>query len=245
MRCVYMEEQIKKYEQKWGFGMAPLKRKTEYENRKAAVTMLNFLEKKPLEEKELDDISRFKGMVNRCVRQDQWDWFTVYTLFKEPDPILLKYFDRPITDVRKGFKESDQQKIELSRQKLVSLGAIDLCLFYLGKKEPDYANEEYGYLYILSRREEPEVLKIGMTTRDVEKRTKEINSSTGVLYPYSVRRIFRVNDAKLAEKEIFVLLDEYRIRKDREFFNMDFYIAQGFIKKYLIENQLLLVDSRI
>lgn len=240
-----MGKRIKKYDQKWGFGMAPLKRKTEYKNRKATVTMLKFLEKKPLEEKQLDDISHFKGMINRCVRQDQWDWFTVYTLFKEPDPILLKHFDKPITDIRKGFRESDEQKIEFARRKLVSLGAIDLCLFYLDKKEPDYANEEYGYLYILSRREDRDTLKIGMTTRDVKTRTKEINSSTGVLYPYSVRRIFRVNDARLAEKEIFGLLDEYRIRKDREFFNIDFYIAEGLIKKYLEENKLLLVDSRI
>ncbi|MFP3356276.1 GIY-YIG nuclease family protein [Planococcus sp. SIMBA_143] len=240
-----MREQVKKYEQKWGFGMAPLKRSTEYENRKATVTMLNFLEEKPLEAKHLDDMSHFKGMVNRCVKQDQWDWFTVYTLFKQPDPTLLKDFNHPITDIRHGFKVADQQKIELARQRLVSLGAVDLCLFYLGKKEPEYVNEDYGYLYILSRREERNTLKIGMTTRDVETRTKEINSSTGVLYPYSVRRIFRVNDAKLAEKEVFGLLDEYRIRKDREFFNIDFYIAQSLIKNHLIENQLLLVDSRI
>ncbi|WP_413789078.1 GIY-YIG nuclease family protein [Bacillus kandeliae] len=45
---------------------------------------------------------------------------------------------------------------------------------------------------MLSRREEPNVLKIGMTNRSIEKRIKEINSATGVLFPFSVKRVFKV-----------------------------------------------------
>lgn len=196
--------------------MAPLKKEMESKNKSTAVTVLQFLKGKELEEKHLDEISHFKGMINRCVRQDQWDWFTVYALFKQPSPSALRRLNKPLTDVRKGYKERNQKKIERAKQELIDQGVVNLCLYYLGEKKPKY-EEEYGYLYILSRREDPGILKIGMTTRDVEVRTKEINSATGVLYPHSVRGVFRVNDARKAEKEIFVLLDAYRVRQDREF----------------------------
>jgi len=55
---------------------------------------------------------------------------------------------------------------------------------------------------VLSTREQPDFLKIGMTTRTVEERVREINTATGVLIPFGVRRCWRVMDPSRSEKLI-------------------------------------------
>ncbi len=96
-----------------------------------------------------------------------------------------------------------------------------------------------GFVYILSTREEKKFLKIGMTTRPVTDRVKEINAATGVLFPYSVRAVFKVTDAAKAEKMIHEKFANYRVRGDREFFEISFQMAQRIIKDYLRYENLL------
>jgi hypothetical protein len=48
-------------------------------------------------------------------------------------------------------------------------------------------DEDGGFVYILSTRELPELLKIGFTTKSPEVRVKAINSATGVIIPWAVR----------------------------------------------------------
>lgn len=77
-----------------------------------------------------------------------------------------------------------------------------------------------GWVYILSTREHPDLLKIGMTTRTVEQRVSEINGATGVAIPFGVRRCWRVSDPQKAERLIHTTLAEHRLRNDREFFRV-------------------------
>jgi cold shock CspA family protein len=72
-----------------------------------------------------------------------------------------------------------------------------------------------------------------MTRRSVERRVKEINSATGVLVPFSARKVFRVTDAAVAEHEIFDRLMPFRVRPDREFFRLTFREAVTVIEGYL------------
>jgi cold shock CspA family protein len=67
----------------------------------------------------------------------------------------------------------------------------------------------------------------------VSQRVKEINSATGVLIPFAARYIFRVKDAARAEKEIFEVLAEYRLRSDREFFKLPFSKSVSIIQQYV------------
>jgi hypothetical protein len=231
--------------QKWGFGMAPLKPKTEYTYKKASNTIYQILTlKRSPEDKKIEniveDISNFKGMVNRCVRQDQWDWFTVYTRFGEPNTGKLRFIPGLLTDLRKSILSEDSDLFGDSIHSLIQLKTMDLCEFFLNRRNQiDVDNISGGYIYILSRKEEREILKIGMTTRNVEQRVKEINSATGVLFPYSARGIFKVKNPEEAERMVFEALDQFRIRKDREFFKMDFNDAMRIIRAVLINKDLL------
>lgn len=227
-----------KIHNKWGFGMAPLKSNTEYKNRKAVYTIYKILIKESLNHSDyLDDISIFKGMINRCIKQDQWDWFTVYSMFYYPDINYLKRILPKVIELRRYIKENNNDKLEKLIQYLNENSVKELCLEYLNCDKKNYY-KDVQYIYILSTRQDNETLKIGETTRNVEKRIKEINSSTGVLRPYSARGIFKVTDSRLAEKLIFEKLKDYRIRKDREFFNISYYKAKSIIDDVLKENNL-------
>ena len=86
-----------------------------------------------------------------------------------------------------------------------------------------------GYIYILSTREFRDILKIGVTTRSVEQRVKEINSATGVVIPFGVRYLWNVKEPEKTERQIHKLLADYRVRNDREFFHIEYPQAKKMI----------------
>lgn len=224
--------------QKWGFGMAPLKSSLAYKNKKAIYTIYKILNEEQIDNvNSIDDISIFKGLINRCIRQDQWDWFTIYAMFNYPDANYLKKIIPKIVELRKATKDNNKSELNKIIFYLNSYNTKELCTQYLNYGNvDDHLNVQY--IYILSIREEREILKIGETTRTIVKRIKEINSATGVLRPYSARGVFKVKDSKRAEKLIFERLKEYRIRSDREFFNIDYNKAKYIIDDVLKENDL-------
>lgn len=87
-----------------------------------------------------------------------------------------------------------------------------------------------GYVYVLGNDLMPDLYKVGWTERNPEERAREL-SGTGVPSPYKV--IFSIItklDMKI-EKDIHKKLDQYRYRKDKEFFKTDI----GIIKSVIAE----------
>ena len=70
---------------KWGFGMAPISERMQARYDAAVQTALDLMDGNLIfDEVNLDAISELKGMFNRCIRQDQWDWFSVFTELGTP-----------------------------------------------------------------------------------------------------------------------------------------------------------------
>lgn len=228
---------------KWGFGMAPFKKETLYTYKNALNKVELFISNSliNLDTNICEEISTVKGLFNRIIRQDQWDWFTVNMYFDYPPIGLCDKIAKKLADLRVATKDNSENNINTCKMKLVGLGLVNYCHNFLNYN-PSYETDE-EYLYILSRREENEILKIGMTTRDIGRRVKEINNSTGVLYPFSARKIYKVNDCKKAEKLVHSMLNEYRIRDDREFFLLPFNKACVLIDECLKNNDLLYYKS--
>lgn len=65
----------------------------------------------------------------------------------------------------------------------------------------------------------------------------EINSATGVLYPYSARKVYKVKNCQQVEKDIQKILQNYRIRADREFFKISYQEACNIIETYLSNSE--------
>lgn len=224
---------------KWGFGMAPISSRMQRCYDVAVQTTLDlFGGNIELQKVPLDDISELKGMFNRCLRQDQWDWFSVFTEFGEPAHRHMRGIVHNLQILRRSIITGDQKSIESAKQQLID----NNLLLYLHNYQEDInsssSSDDAGWVYILSTREQPNILKIGMTRRSISQRVKEINSATGVLIPFSARHVFRVKHATDAEREIFALLNQYRLRSDREFFEIPFNKAVTLINEYLAKTQM-------
>ena len=222
---------------KWVFGAAPLKpdTKEKYKNSLIGVKTFFLDYSIPLNEDLLNSISIVKGMFNRILRQDQWDWFTVNMYLDYPETKEVYDIVNLLLDIRKDLKNLDMPKAEEKIEKILRtnfVAYIDSFLDFDFKKDTD------DYIYILSQKSEKKLLKIGMTTRNVIKRCNEINSATGVVFPFSPRKVYRVKDAIIAERKVHEELDEYRIRADREFFYISYAEACKRIEKVLKETKL-------
>lgn len=187
----------------------------------------------PAECIEPDLVSEVKGMLNRCLRKDQWDWFSVFTQLGEPARRDMQRLVPLLSAFRRSVVCGDSPAIAKLKSDLQCAGLPVYLRHFQNGGPAREAGGLSGWIYILSTREQPSILKIGMTRRSVLQRVKEINRATGVLIPFSARAVFRVPDAAAAEREVFSLLSEYRIRVDREFFELDFAVAVRLTEEFL------------
>lgn len=217
---------------KYGFGMSDLSvtMRRRFDNAVDIVSLFLSDRLSP-EEIDLDAISELKGMFNRSLRKDQWNWFTVYDRLGCPPRNEMNSIVSRLVKLRECLKEHDFEQALLIRADLIT-GTLPTYLSQWKNHRKIRASQgKRGWLYILSRKDEPDILKIGRTTRSVEGRVKEINSATGVLIPYSARAVFEVEDAEEAENLVFRLLSDYRVRMDREFFQIPFSEAVKIIEE--------------
>lgn len=215
---------------KWGFGMAPISSTMRCRYDDAVQSMLQVLERdRPLADVNTDAVSELKGMFNRCRREDQWDWASVHDEFGFPSKPVLRHTVKWLEQLRSAVIDQDEKLFEKSKFELINLNILLYLYAYQSRSESDDGGLG-EWIYILSRREEPDVLKIGMTSKSVSERVKQINGHTGVLRPWSVRQVFRVKDASMVERAVFSSLAEYRMRPDREFFQLAFHEACEMIR---------------
>lgn len=77
-----------------------------------------------------------------------------------------------------------------------------------------------GYVYILTNEAMPGLVKIGMTTRSVEQRVHELNT-TGIPFPFDIYDSFVCPKCDEVEQEVHKALAECRVNDGREFFLCD------------------------
>ena len=220
--------------EKWGFGMAPPKPAMQNDRLQAAAYVLNVLEgaAKPITSPELERISTVKGLFSRIFKEDQWDWFTVKGQLGYPSPGTSRAIATQLYELRRVAVDGDIALYKEVWSTLRRLPARKCLSAFLGKAViPD--EQGAGWIYVISTRELKDLLKVGMTTRSVEARVREINSATGVAIPYGVRACWRVTQPMRAEKLVHQLLDSYRIGGDREFFRGDFKVISRLVQQML------------
>lgn len=211
--------------QKWGFGMAPVKPEIQRQRELAVTMLLGILDMAPGSPTpaEADAISEVKGLFTRSYKQDQWDWFTVWTQLGRPGRNRCKSIAGDLLELRRAVTGSGPDLTGPPLARLLRAGIADLLRgFPDGRSGSGDETPGTGYVYILSTRTYPRLLKIGYTERTVEQRLKEINSATGVAEPYGARAVWIVQDAPQVEKAVHQALSEYRVRADREFFELPY-----------------------
>lgn len=87
------------------------------------------------------------------------------------------------------------------------------------------------YVYVLVNKSMPDMVKIGMTVRDVDERAKEISGATGVPTPWVPVYSFKCFNSYKLEQEIHEHLDAVRVAGNREMFYMHSRDAITTVKK--------------
>lgn len=75
-------------------------------------------------------------------------------------------------------------------------------------------------IYILTNEAMPGYVKIGKTNNDLEKRIKELSSSTSIPLPFTVFYACTVKDSQFVEHQLHDAFDDSRINPKREFFTI-------------------------
>lgn len=75
-----------------------------------------------------------------------------------------------------------------------------------------------GFIYIAKSEGNPGMLKIGMTTKSIAARLKQLSNSTTSVHPFVLVEGFSCTDPLTTEKAIHAKLDAYRVHSKREFF---------------------------
>lgn len=151
-----------------------------------------------------------------------------------PQPALARAIATAVSDLRTSIRDGHTAGRAAALFTLRRLGVRERLLGFLGKAAEQRAPGA-GWLYVLSTREARAVLKIGMTTRPVMERVRELNSSTAVLVPFGVRRCWPVADPAGCERQVHSDLAPYRIRPDREFFRVDIGVAEDAVRRAIGE----------
>jgi hypothetical protein len=76
------------------------------------------------------------------------------------------------------------------------------------------------YVYVLVNKSMPDMVKIGMTIRDVDQRAKEISGATGVPTPWVPVYSFKCFNSYKLEQELHEHLDAIKVAGNREMFYM-------------------------
>jgi hypothetical protein len=227
-------EEYLKIEQKWGFGMAPIKPEVMTKRIFQVREVLSYLDNEDANPDSLaESLSQVKGLFTRVYKQDQWDWFTVWTQLGRPGTKGARNISDSIYLLRKSIVNHELDESSEIKGQLKQFGFKHYLSRFLNPQQMEEDSESVGKIYVLSTRENRDILKIGYTNRTVEERVKEINSATGVLIPYGVRAMWVIKSAKEVEADLHNLLAPFRIRQDREFFQMDFIDAFKFITNYI------------
>lgn len=97
----------------------------------------------------------------------------------------------------------------------------DLVTYYTNKPRREYAGiEGEQYVYILSNKYMPGLLKIGFTTLNPYDRANILSKSTGVPDDFELDFAYRCINGRKLEKAVHEKLSQFRVKKQREFFSV-------------------------
>ena len=89
-----------------------------------------------------DDISTLKGMCNRCLKHDQWDWYTTWEYLGKPHYSELRLFVKKSILIRDQIRENDFSGINGFKDEFINL--LTHMRFRLMKKF-EISDDEVGH----------------------------------------------------------------------------------------------------
>ncbi len=184
-----------------------------------------FERKTPLGKLTDDTIYSFQGIE---LPDNQLKFKDVYHIWKHQcTPDTLKFFEELLPNIggvevplprvlsKKGAKKYFQFRVEHCEKKKRKYELIKRRIESAEKKI-----DNVGYVYVLSNKAYPNIYKIGSTYGNADERAEEL-TGTGHLIPFKVETKIKIKSAEYFEKKIHSILNSYRVKQNREFFELD------------------------
>lgn len=70
-------------------------------------------------------ISEVKGLINRCLRKDQWDWLSCYEALGRPDRRWMRRTVEMLDRLRRALRDADEAAVVKACSELRELGAVE------------------------------------------------------------------------------------------------------------------------
>lgn len=93
--------------------------------------------------------------------------------------------------------------------------------------------ENVGFVYVLSNKAYPNIYKIGSTYGLPQERAEEL-TGTGHLTPFITVYSIKIQNAEYYEKKIHKLLDKWRVKRGREFFDLELDKIKNCLKQVVV-----------
>lgn len=101
-----------------------------------------------------------------------------------------------------------------------------------------FSSQVNGFIYALQNDSMPGLLKIGFTSRRVEDRVLELNSSTSTPTPFNVLFYFASSNPARDESIAHAEFESCRVNKNREFFKIDADVALSTLREKLNKTEI-------
>lgn len=85
------------------------------------------------------DISQLKGMVNRCLKKDQWDWYTTFEYIGYPASKVMKEFVHDSSNLRNELREGKKENLLAYKEKYYYI--FSSMMYHLGAKLEDKVDD--------------------------------------------------------------------------------------------------------
>ena len=153
----------------------------------------------------LEALSLAKGLFNRVVRQDQADWFVTQARLGFPSGRRCVLAADALAACRSAAKAGDARAWDLARALTRRARVRKALSAYRGLRRLP-ACPGSGFAYVMSRREDPDLLVVGVTEAHVLDAAAAVNAARPDA-PLGVRASWWVSDVDLAEAVIQAAMD--------------------------------------
>jgi len=217
--------------------------KGKFEGDEYKLRTTHYISKHELTTEEINQVSKkfskyfINSMCEAC--SDREEDMVRYVTSSESDAVYYYYNESKFME--KFIKISEHFKIPLEVHKPTAKNkkkVIEVLERFLRKIEliqrasikRKEKIENVGYVYVLSNEAYPNIYKIGSTYSLPEERAEEL-TGTGHLTPFKVVAKIKIKSAEYYEKSIHKLLNAYRVKQGREFFELDLNKIKHYLEK--------------
>lgn len=100
---------------------------------------------------DMDKISWAKGLLSRCVKKDQWDWYTVYHLLGKPPMGQLSRGRKALKKIRNAAKEGNDWDVEYNISKLRDWSLLSRFAYFVRRVNTGDEFEAIGDEYLIKK----------------------------------------------------------------------------------------------